>query len=133
MITRIQGQDVRSYAYTWIDGGCPIHQWASGGKGIDRGLITYVKKLLSDIANNRGTWADKSKPGPYTNHHPNNLPVHINGLTALLRYLIKHEGEPATPYEPGYDDREAMQFAEYREGLEREAFEKGCPLPGTRA
>ena len=132
MCNRIQGQTVRNYAYLWIDGRCLLHQWASGGRGIDREVITHVKKMLSDIANNRGNWFDKGRPGPYCNHHPNNIPTDIAGLTELLRYLIHHEGEPASPYVPTDDDNRVVSQFERQAQAERDMIEKGTPIPGIK-
>ena len=132
MCNRIQGQTARDYAFLWIDGHCPLHQWASGGRGIDREVVTHVKKMLSDIANNRGYWFDKGRPGTYSNHHPNNVPTDIAGLTQLFEYLVKHEGEPASLRVPGYYDDETVTAYERRQLAEHDMLGKGIPLPGIK-
>jgi hypothetical protein len=131
----IHGQSVRSYAFMWIDGGCLLHQWASGGRGCDREVVTHVKKMLSNIANNRGHWFDKGmKSSPYCNHHPNNIPTDIAGLTQLLEYLIKHEGEPATPWNASKEWHHNTVVAKFeRQALaEHDMLDKGIPLPGIK-
>jgi hypothetical protein len=78
----ILGFSVRDYGYQWIDGGCPIHQWASGGRGIDRDLIDYVKRQIKYFSFETNTPWDRA------------------GLIDLLRYLIDHEGAEPSPYVP---------------------------------
>jgi len=79
----IQGFSVRDYAYQWISGCCLIHQWASGGKGIDRDVISYVKE---EIVKARSWGGHEEKD--------------VQGLIELLQYLIHNEGAPAETYVP---------------------------------
>ena len=45
----IGGFSVRDYAYQWINGGCLLHQWCSGGRGIDSDVIRYVDGLILKV------------------------------------------------------------------------------------
>lgn len=84
----IQGQSVRDYAYQWIEGGCLIHQWCSGGRGIDCEVIAFVKEMIVSVNNNvkmdTKIWKEKD----------------VQGLTELLQYLIHNEGVESEIYVP---------------------------------
>ena len=82
----IQGIAVKDYAFQWIMGGCPIHQWASGDRGIDQGLIDYVWQIFNDI---------REDPTSYE-------PEDLAGITELLNYLEDNKGAKAEPYVPDY-------------------------------
>lgn len=60
--------------------------------------------------------------------------MNLEGLVALLRYLIRHEGCPAETYigEQWGTDQAAADAADLREETEREALEAGRPLPGIK-
>lgn len=82
----IQGMSVRDYAYQWINGGCTLHQWCSGARMIDEGVIKYVAGLYVDV---RTRW------------HPGTDDVEdAEGLFTLLQYLCDNFGHPAEPYIP---------------------------------
>ena len=78
----IQGWSVRDYAYLWIADCCPIHQWCSGARSIDRDLISFVKGLIVETSNRE--------------HDEEDVP----GLIELLQYLIHNEGAAAEHYIP---------------------------------
>lgn len=80
----IQGLSVRDYAYIWIEGGCPLHQWCSGARGID-GTVTQHIITLRETVKNR---PDLFEAADY------------NGLTWLYRYLMLNFGHPAEKYIP---------------------------------
>ena len=81
----IQGLSVRDYAYQWICGHCEMHQWCSGGKGIDSDVIAYCKRLIREQTT--------LFPGPDDQENK-------EGLIELLQYLIHNEGAPAETYVP---------------------------------
>lgn len=84
----IQGLSVRDYAYQWIFDCCEMHQWCSGGKGIDSDVIAYCKRLIREqVARFAGP------DGP-------DGPDDKDGLIELLQYLIHNEGAPAETYVP---------------------------------
>lgn len=83
-VIEIQDMSVRDYAYLWINEACPLHQWCSGSRGIDDGVIAHVRELLEDVKRD-----DRSY-----------IPLDEEGMTILLAYLEKHNGHPAEDYIP---------------------------------
>jgi hypothetical protein len=82
----IQGLSVRDYAYQWIAGGCLLHQWCSGARGIDDKVIGYVQDLLTD-----------TEKRYLTRYSPQS---DVDGLKELLEYLKENKGAPAENYIP---------------------------------
>jgi hypothetical protein len=74
----IQGASVRDYAYMWIIGACPLHQWCSGARGVDQGVIDHVEDMILAPRDRKDS----------------------DGLSELYRYLVQHKGCPAEPYVP---------------------------------
>ena len=70
---------MKDYAYLWIKGGCPLHQWVSGARGIDNTVCQHVANLMIQVIT----------PIP----NPDYL-----GLRELLEWLCDHHGSPAEPY-----------------------------------
>ena len=40
------------YGYQWIKDCCPIHQWCSGARPVDQGVVDYVTSLVEDVRTN---------------------------------------------------------------------------------
>lgn len=80
----IQGLSVRDYAYQWIQDACPLHQWCSGARGIDRDVAGHVAFLIRCEHVCRSPTKD----------------IDIQGLIELWDYLCENLGHPAEPYIP---------------------------------
>lgn len=83
----IQGFSVRDYAYLWINGGCPLHQWCSGARGVDQGVVNHVHEIWYHVRT-VGLWDGTAEPGD------------DDGLWQLMMYLQEHIGHPAEEYIP---------------------------------
>lgn len=97
----IGGLSVRDYAYQWIQGGCPLHQWCSGARGIDHGVIRHVEFLVrmvraEDVGNERLDGRSHD-------------PADVGGLNALLMYLQMNIGHAAEPYIPDEFTRDDLE------------------------
>ena len=87
----IQGSSVRDYAYLWSEGGCLLHQWCSGARGIDDAVIAYVAKLLKEVQDWKKLAAQRKVAKVYEAKDS-------RGLQSLLTYLRDNKGHPAERY-----------------------------------
>lgn len=85
----IDGASVRDYAYQWINGGCLLHQWCSGARGIDRQVVEYVNTLRSPLIARINAGRASAEDA-----------VDCHNLFTLRDYLEENIGHPAERYIP---------------------------------
>jgi hypothetical protein len=80
------GMTPAEYGYLWIKDCCPMHQWCSGARPVDQGVIDYCETLVEDVRKNvKGDhqpdydWAEEE----------------LENLETLLRYLKANLGTTA--------------------------------------
>lgn len=88
----INGSSVRDYAYQWINGGCLLHQWASGGRGIDQEVIDFAQAELNKIRTAIETPEGRKRTG-WTKKD-------LNQFARLVRYLRDNIGAEPETYIP---------------------------------
>ncbi len=74
------------YGYQWIKDCCPIHQWCSGARPVDRGVVDYVTSLLEDVRTN--VHGDSESQYDWDEQD-------LQNLDTLLRYLKANLGTTA--------------------------------------
>ena len=81
-----EGMTTAEYGYQWIKDCCPIHQWCSGARPVDQGVVDYCESLVEDVR---------------TNVHGESQPEYdwteqdLQNLETLLRYLKANLGTTA--------------------------------------
>ena len=83
---------VRDYAYQWINGGCLMHQWCSGGRGIDNEVTDFAEMQLRKIKASIAT-ADGRKSTGWTKRD-------ASEFAELVAYLKENKGAAAETYVP---------------------------------
>jgi len=102
------------YAYLWIDGCCPLHQWCSGARPVDQGVVDYaetyvVEVVRKDVQGDGNHWSDQD----------------LANVEALLRYLNANLGRTAEEKDGSFEDND-LQTVTYKEV--REAHPEPFPF-----
>jgi hypothetical protein len=74
------------YGYLWIKDCCPIHQWCSGARPVDQGVVGYVTSLVGDVRKN--VHGDSESQYDWDDQD-------LQNLETLLRYLKANLGTKA--------------------------------------
>lgn len=90
------------YAYLWINGCCPLHQWCSGARAVDQEVVDYVEtRIVEPVRRATQRWTEQD----------------LANVEALLGYLKANLGttaeEPDGPFLDG--DLQAVTYNEVRE------------------
>lgn len=87
------------YAYLWINGCCPLHQWCSGARPVDQEIVEYVEtRIVEPVRRGSQRWTEQD----------------LENVEALLRYLKSHLGVSAEEQDGSFLDGD-MQTVTYSE------------------
>jgi hypothetical protein len=87
------------YAYLWINGCCPLHQWCSGARPVDEEVVDYVEThIVEPVRRNTAHWTKQD----------------LANVEALHRYLQAQLGTTAEATDGSFQDSD-LQTVTYGE------------------
>ena len=90
------------YGYQWIKDCCPIHQWCSGARPVDQGVVDYVTSLVEDV---RTHLQDGSHPNYSWTEED------LQNLETLLRYLKANLGTTAEEKDGSFQNSDLVTIS----------------------
>jgi hypothetical protein len=103
-----EGMTPAEYGYLWIKDCCPIHQWCSGARLVDQGVVDYVAEQVEDVRKNvhgelqpKYDWTEQD----------------LHNLETLLRYLKANLGTTAEEKDGSFQNSN-LQTITYSQVLE---------------
>lgn len=94
--------DPAEYAYLWISGCCPLHQWCSGARPVDQEVVDYVEsRIVEPVRRGTQRWTEQD----------------LANVEALLGYLKAHLGATAEEQDGLFQDGDlqAVTYSEVRD------------------
>jgi hypothetical protein len=90
-----EGMTTAEYGYLWIKDCCPIHQWCSGARPVDQGIVDYVTSLVEDVRMN--VHGDSESQYDWDEQD-------LQNLETLLLYLKANLGTTAEEKDGSFQD-----------------------------
>jgi hypothetical protein len=81
------------YGYLWIKDCCPIHQWCSGARPVDQGIVDHCEDLVDEVRTN--VKGDDQPDYDWDEHD-------LQNIETLLRYLKANLGTTAEEKEGSF-------------------------------